>query len=75
MTRQPAKAANWRVDWASHREAQLISVAAATPAQRLAWLEEAIRLAYRTGALPRRDDRSEETEFGEPSSPNRAEEG
>jgi len=30
----------------------LDSVASATPAQRLAWLEEAIRLAYRSGALP-----------------------
>ena len=29
---------------------------AATPAQRLAWLEEAIVLAHRTGALPRRSE-------------------
>ncbi len=27
----------------------------ATPAQRLAWLEEAIELAYRSGALPTRN--------------------
>jgi hypothetical protein len=26
----------------------------ATPAQRLAWLEEAIEIAYASGALPRR---------------------
>lgn len=28
---------------------------AASPAQRLAWLEETIRLAFSTGALPRDD--------------------
>ncbi len=56
MNKRPTKTADWQVDWDSHRDAQLSSVAAATPAQRLAWLEEAIRLAYQSGALPRRDD-------------------
>ncbi len=55
MSDRPIESADWQVDWDSHRDAQLAAVAAATPAQRLAWLEEAIRFAYRTGALPRRD--------------------
>jgi len=47
---------DWRVDWESHREAQRERWLAATPAQRLAWLEEMIALAWKTGALPRRND-------------------
>jgi len=46
---------DWRVDWESHREAQRERWLAATPAQRLAWLEEMIALAWKTGALPRRE--------------------
>ena len=42
----------WPVTWEASHAAMLDSVASATPAQRLAWLEEAIRLAYRSGALP-----------------------
>ncbi len=53
MTERPPKSADWHVDWDGHRESQIASVAEATPAQRLAWLEEAIRLAYLSGALPR----------------------
>jgi hypothetical protein len=45
--------------WDDVRQQHLEAWMHATPAQRLAWLEEAIRLAYRTGALPRRG-RSEE---------------
>jgi len=45
---------DWRVDWESHREAQRERWMAATPAQRLAWLEEMIVLAWKTGAFPRR---------------------
>jgi hypothetical protein len=40
--------------WDAHRRSQLRLWAAATPAQPLAWLEEMIAMAYRTGALPRR---------------------
>lgn len=42
----------WPVSWQEHREDQLTRILGATPAQRLAWLEEMIVLAYRTGALP-----------------------
>ncbi len=43
--------------WEGTRQRQLTAGLAATPAQRLAWLEDAIRLAHRTGALPRRSAR------------------
>jgi hypothetical protein len=38
----------------------------ATPAQRLAWLEEALELAYQAGALPlkTRKDKSETENYG-----------
>ncbi len=48
-----AAADDWGVSWEGHRRAQLKRGLAATPAQRLAWLEEMLALAYRTGALPR----------------------
>ncbi len=41
----------WDVSWADVEQAQLETMLAATPAQRLAWLEEAMRLAYVSGAL------------------------
>ena len=42
--------------WATHRRAQLEGVlAATTPQERLAWLEEAIRFAFAAGTLPRRE--------------------
>jgi hypothetical protein len=40
--------------WEAKRELRLVLAAEATPAQRLAWLEEALQLALRAGALPRR---------------------
>ncbi len=43
----------WQADWETSRRAQLDSQMNATPAQRLAWLEEALRLALAAGALPR----------------------
>ena len=43
----------WRVvTWLGHREAQLASTQSASPAQRLAWLEEVLLAAHRAGALP-----------------------
>ena len=42
------------VSWEGHHLHQLTFGLAATPAQRLAWLEEMIALAHQTGALPRR---------------------
>ena len=37
--------------WESVERAQLETMLAATPAERLAWLEEAMRLAHASGAL------------------------
>lgn len=42
----------WKASWSGHRREQLTAGLAATPAQRLAWLEEMIDLAFRTGAPP-----------------------
>jgi len=41
------------VTWEGARRARFRSQLPATPAQRLAWLEEALEFAYRTGALAR----------------------
>jgi hypothetical protein len=46
----------WDGSWQAHRERQRTAWLQASPAQRLAWLEQAIALAHRTGALPRRRD-------------------
>ena len=46
-----ARTRRWVGTWAEVEQAQLESMLAATPAQRLAWLEEAMRLAYASGAL------------------------
>jgi len=59
--------AEWPEGWDGHRRAQRKRWMAATPAQRLAWLEEMIVLAWKTGALPRR----EETGGGEETRPRR----
>lgn len=48
--------ADWQADWESHRRWQLTAALAATPSQRLAWLEEMIRMAYQSGAIGRPDD-------------------
>jgi hypothetical protein len=45
---------DWKADdWESARRRALTLALAATPAQRLAWLEEAIRIAHASGALPK----------------------
>ena len=42
-------------DWNADDQSLLSATLSATPAQRIAWLEEAIRVAYASGALkPRR---------------------
>ena len=47
--------AAWKiVTWDGNRDALLDSTLAATPAQRLAWLEDAIEIAYHAGALSNR---------------------
>jgi len=47
------KSTDWG-SWAANDEQKLTMGLRATPAQRLAWLEEMIAVAYRSGALPRR---------------------
>ena len=47
------KTTDWG-SWAANDELKLTLGLRATPAQRLAWLEEMILLAYRSGALPRK---------------------
>lgn len=42
----------WDASWRGHRERQRQAWLDSTPAQRLAWLEAALRLAHRSGALP-----------------------
>ena len=44
---------DWGAGWEAHRRHQLTLALKATPAQRLAWLEEMIALAHRVGALPK----------------------
>lgn len=46
----------WSSGWEARRVEQMILALRATPAQRLAWLEEVIALAHRSGALPKRRD-------------------
>ncbi len=41
----------WDATWEGARQQLLESTLAATPAQRLAWLEEVLVLAYRAGAF------------------------
>ena len=45
---------NWQADWESHERWQMAAGLAATPAQRLAWLEDMRELALQSGALQRR---------------------
>ena len=47
--------ADWQGDdWESARQRKFTLGLAATPVERLAWLEEVIALAWAVGALPRR---------------------
>ena len=46
-----ARREQWVVSWEDVERAQLETMLAATPAERLAWLEEAMRLAHASGAL------------------------
>jgi hypothetical protein len=43
----------WQADWTSHRRHKFTAGLSATPAERLAWLEQAIVFASEAGALPR----------------------
>ena len=59
---------DWDGGWEAHEDRQRRSRLQSSPAQRLAWLEQAIAFAHRAGALPRRDAR-EEDPAKEPDSP------
>jgi hypothetical protein len=52
---------DWQADWEGHRRWQLTAALASTPAQRLAWLEEALRFAAAAGALPLRTESDDES--------------
>ena len=47
----------WDATWEGARKQLLESTLAATPAQRLAWLEEMLEMAHRAGALEQRPGR------------------
>ena len=54
----------WDVTWEDVERAQLETMLSATPAQRLAWLEAAMRLAHASGALPAAREESDSRESG-----------
>jgi len=56
------------VGWEEPRARQLAAWASVTPEQRLAWLEDAVKLAWATGALPRPRPANEAWDDGPPSS-------
>ncbi len=61
--RVPSSEQGQPVNWQANDQSRLDATLAATPAQRLAWLEEALRVAYASGALkPRRLIEKEEWE-------------
>lgn len=64
---EPEGQPGWEATWEERRRAQLTVGLSATPAQRLAWLEEAIAFAFRTGALPRRADTGDTSYAGDTS--------
>jgi len=47
-----SKAGEWPADFRAAEDHTLDASLAATPSQRLAWLEEALAFALRVGALP-----------------------
>ena len=51
MTERPDSADRWDATWEGAKKQLLESTLAATPAQRLAWLEEMLEIARRAGAL------------------------
>ena len=51
---------DWECGWEDARRRALTAGLEATPAQRLAWLEEMIALAHRNGALPRKEPKTSE---------------
>lgn len=68
-----SKADEWPADFRAAEDQTLDASLAATPSQRLAWLEEALSFALRVGALPRPDDETGERN-GIPLMPQRPKE-
>jgi len=50
MTESSGSSGSWDATWEGARRQLLESTLAATPAQRLAWLEEVLELVHRVGA-------------------------
>lgn len=50
---------DWSATWEAERARRLRGTLSATPAERLEWLEEALEIAHRAGALPRRPEEPE----------------
>ena len=63
--------AAWKtVTWDGNRDALLDSTLAATPAQWLAWLDDAIEIAYRAGVLSNRTAGKEKKRVEKPVKPS-----
>ncbi|MCC6850013.1 MAG: hypothetical protein IT294_16030 [Deltaproteobacteria bacterium] len=60
------RADDWGCGWEAHRRRQLTFALAATPADRLRWLEEMMALAHLSGALPRRRSDADPSQRREP---------
>lgn len=45
---------DWQADWQSTRRRKLLLGLGVTPAERLRWLEQGLRIAHASGALERR---------------------
>jgi len=56
----------WPVSWEAARKAQLRDAASSSPAQRLLWLADALRLASISGALSRSETLEKRTKRGLP---------
>ncbi len=59
MTEPAHPSEGWSATWEAERARRLRGTLSATPAERLEWLEEAIEIAYRSGALPRKPEEPE----------------
>lgn len=59
MTERARPPVSWDATWEGAKKQLLKSTLAASPAQRLAWLEEMLELAYRTGALEAKPNRGQ----------------
>jgi hypothetical protein len=51
MAKPPGSSDRWDATWEGARARAVEAALDATPQQRLAWLEEVLELAYRSGAL------------------------